>query len=174
MMMIYPASRILCCAEAATTVNGAGVSATLLYKQHAAADRVVPGGIPLPTATRVRLRVKHNSSVRRAMRRGGLAILCLGTVVSFRCGKDLTPIERVATTVEESLIPGMSIDRAVVILDSLGFQHSPLSEPDSSIQAILRDVRREGVILTSVHILLEFDAEGRLTGHQLKEVYTGP
>jgi hypothetical protein len=82
--------------------------------------------------------------------------------------------EEVAAALTEALPAGITADRAVAVLDSLGFHHEALSERDSTLRAILRDIRKDGFITTSVRVTLFFDKNHNLTKHEVEEILTGP
>jgi tryptophanyl-tRNA synthetase len=102
-------------------------------------------------------------------------ILLLSLAVAAACSRASQLTEASVRSQVENLIPiGSDSQRALVVLDSLKVEHSQLGT-DHTIAANFGESRNsQGQVNASIHVTLYFGADGKLTKHDVKEVFTGP
>jgi hypothetical protein len=82
--------------------------------------------------------------------------------------------EKLDAELKRSVPVGTDHARVGAILDSLKIEHSPYDQRTRAITAIVRDVSRTATTRRSLQVNFTFDDAGRLVGHTVKEVFTGP
>jgi hypothetical protein len=124
-------------------------------------------------------------------RRLWLFILAVGTAIAVTaCSKSeskagLMSAESLKTEISTALPGGSSVADVITYLDSRKIEHSSLVDQANmahmgfdpnvqTISAIIRNVERKGLITGDLTISFRFDRAQKLSGFDVKPVYTGP
>jgi hypothetical protein len=84
---------------------------------------------------------------------------------------DWTPTQ---TALARSLPPGLSLDRAVAVLDSMGFSHSPATAGDTLLIASKREPASHQLVFSTLRVIVPI-APSQSIGHVASRVvFTGP
>lgn len=75
---------------------------------------------------------------------------------------------------KETIPVGTTRERAIAVLDSLEIEHSSYDSEKRTITGIVRNTSSTATTKSSIQVVLSFDAEARLSAHEIREVFTGP
>jgi hypothetical protein len=122
-------------------------------------------------------------------RRLWLFLLAAGTAIAA-CGKSepkagVMNAELLKTEISMALPAGSSVSDVIDYLDSRKIEHSEVVDQANmahmgfdpnvqTISAIIRNVERKGLIKGDLTMLFRFDRAQKLSGFEVKPVYTGP
>ena len=83
------------------------------------------------------------------------------------------PRDDLERQISTNLPVGSTTDAVTAFLDRNGIEHSPYSDKDRSIHAMVRP-KEEALITESFSITFRFDEAHLLHEHSIKSVFTGP
>jgi hypothetical protein len=120
-----------------------------------------------------------------------LFLLAAGTAIAVAaCGKSepkagVMTAESLKTEISMALPAGSSVSDVIDYLDSRKIEHSEVVDQANmahmgfdpnvqTISAIIRNVERKGLITGDLTMSFRFDRAQKLSGFEVKPVYTGP
>jgi hypothetical protein len=126
-----------------------------------------------------------------AVNRLWLFIMAAGAAIAVTaCSKSeskagVMTAETLKTDISAALPGGSSVDDVIAYLDSRKIEHSSLIDQANmahmgfdpnvqTISAIIRNVERKGLVTGDLTISFRFDRAQKLSGFDVKSVYTGP
>lgn len=110
-------------------------------------------------------------SLRRA---GVILVALLASSAWTSCTQHTMTVAEVERTMKETIPVGTTRERAIAILDSLEIEHSSYDSEKRTITGIVRNTSSTATTKSSIQVVLSFDAEDRLSAHEIREVFTGP
>lgn len=110
-------------------------------------------------------------SLRRA---GVILVALLASSAWTSCTQHTMTVAEVERTMKETIPVGTTRERAIAVLDSLEIEHSSYDSEKRTITGIVRNTSSTATTKSSIQVVLSFDAEARLSAHEIREVFTGP
>ena len=92
---------------------------------------------------------------------------CFQPVVNVNDNRDWDSIVRT------EIKPGDDLNKVKTFLDQQGFDYS-WNKSGHSYEAMKRDVKQQGFIITSISVEIRFDAEEKVSEIKVRPVLTGP
>jgi hypothetical protein len=106
-------------------------------------------------------------------RRTLTAVIGIAVLAGPGCmSKRLTPAQAEKMIASE-LPPGTTLARAQAVLSAKGLEHSYIPAT-RTVLAVVRDASPQPEGSRSIHITLNFDDQGTLSSHEVKELAAGP
>ncbi len=102
-----------------------------------------------------------------------IAISMIGIIISFIGGcKNTKSADEMVNSIKESLPVGTSFTEIESYLKKAGFEYR-YDSSEKQFRAILRDVKKDMLVSTSISLIIEMDQNDKLKKLDVKLLYTG-